>query len=107
MFFSLAAATRDDPMPDTVVTTVELDPEVKVRVDRLAEARQRPTDGLLRDAIAQYVDREERREQFRRDTLAAWEDYRQTGLHVTQEEMEAWFARLDAGDHAEPPRPHT
>ncbi len=31
----------------------------------------------------QYVDREEKREAFRQDTLKAWEDYRTTGLHAT------------------------
>lgn len=94
-------------MPDAIVTTLELDPEIKARVDRLAEARQRPTDRLLRDAIQQYVDREERREQFDKDTLAALAEYEATGLHVTQEEMDEWFARIEAGEDVEPPQPHT
>jgi predicted transcriptional regulator len=93
-------------MPDSLVTTVELDPEVKARLERLAESRQRPTTGLLREAIEQYVDREEWREQLDRDTLAALAEYEETGLHVTHEEMKEWFARLDAGEDIEPPEPH-
>jgi predicted transcriptional regulator len=92
-------------MPDT--TTLELDPEIKARLERLAEARQRSTAGLLLEAVRQYVDREERRERFDQDTLAALKEYEGSGLHVTQEEMEAWFARLEAGEDAEPPKPHT
>jgi predicted transcriptional regulator len=92
-------------MPDT--TTLELDPEIRARLERLAEARQRSTAGLLLDAIRQYVDREERRERFDRDALAALREYEETGLHVTQEEMEEWFARLEAGEDLEPPQPHT
>jgi predicted transcriptional regulator len=99
---------RDDFMPDTLVeTTLGLDADIKARLDRLAAARQRPTEGLLRDAIEQYVDREERREKFDRDTLAALAEYEATGLHVTHEEMEAWFARIEAGEDVEPPQPHT
>jgi predicted transcriptional regulator len=58
------------------------------------------------DAIEQYVDREEARERLRQDTLAAWSEYRATGLHVTEEEADAWLARLEAGEEVEPPPPH-
>jgi predicted transcriptional regulator len=60
----------------------------------------------MREAIEQYVDREERREQFRQDALAAWAEYQATGLHVTGEEADAWLARLEAGEDAEPPECH-
>ena len=32
--------------------------------------------------------REQKLDQFRKDTLAAWEDDRTTGLHLTEEEVE-------------------
>jgi predicted transcriptional regulator len=46
------------------------------------------------------------REQVRKDALAAWAEYRATGLHVTAEEVDAWLAQLEAGEDAEPPTPH-
>ena len=60
----------------------------------------------MREAMAQYVEREERRERLRQDALAAWAEYRATGQHVTAEEADAWLARLEAGEDAEPPSPH-
>ena len=48
--------------------------EIKARVKRLADARHRTSHWLMREAITQYVDREEKREAFRQDTLKAWED---------------------------------
>lgn len=60
----------------------------------------------MREAITQYVDREERRETFRRDTLEAWETCRTTGLHVTAEEADAWLAPLEQGKDIEPPACH-
>jgi len=87
-------------------TSLKLDTETKARLQRIAEARQRSTHWLMREAIEQYVEREERRETMRQDALAAWAEYQATGQHVTAEEADAWLARLEAGEDAEPPPPH-
>jgi predicted transcriptional regulator len=87
-------------------TSLKLDPETKARLQKLAHARRRSSHWLMREAIEQYVDREERREQFRQDALAAWADYQTTGLHATAEEADAWLARLEAGEDVEPPECH-
>lgn len=60
----------------------------------------------MREAITQYVEREEKREAFRQDTLKAWEAYRTTGLHARAEEADAWLAQLEQGDDIEPPACH-
>ena len=48
----------------------------------------------------------EMRERLRQDALAAWREFELTGLHATQEEADAWLARLEAGQSAEPPLCH-
>ena len=45
----------------------------------------------MREAISQYVEREERRETLRRETLEACEDFRETGRHATAEEVDGWL----------------
>jgi predicted transcriptional regulator len=85
---------------------LKLDSATEARLRRLAEARGKPTQGLMRDAIDQYLEREESREQMLRDAGAAWDDYQATGLHVTAEEMDGWLERLESGENAEPPQPH-
>ena len=60
----------------------------------------------MREAIAQYVEREEKREAFRRDAIEAWEEYQRTGMHLTFEEADAWLAKLEAGEDAELPNCH-
>lgn len=82
---------------------VKLDADTKERIKRLAEVRKRTPHWLMREAISQYVEREEKRESFRQDAITAWNDYRATGLHVTIEEADAWLAKLAAGDDVEPP----
>ena len=87
-------------------TSLKLDAETESRLLRLAETRRRSAHWLMREAIEQYVEREERREQLRRDALAAWTEYQATGRHVTEDEADVWIARLEAGEDAEPPSPH-
>ncbi len=45
-------------------------------------------------------------DQLRQDTLAAWNDYRETGLHLTEEEADAWLEKLEAGEGVEAPECH-
>jgi predicted transcriptional regulator len=85
---------------------IKIDEDTKARVKRLADARNRTSHWLMREAITQYVDREEKREAFRQDTLKAWEEYRSTGLHVTTEEADTWLAELEQGNDIEPPECH-
>lgn len=83
--------------------SIKIDEDTKARVQRLADARHRTSHWLMREAITQYVDREEKREAFRQDTLKAWEEYRTTGRHVTADEADAWLAQLEQGNDIEPP----
>jgi predicted transcriptional regulator len=87
-------------------TSLKLDTKTKQRVQRLASARRRSPHWLMREAIEQYVEREEKRDQFRQDALAAWTHYQTTGLHVTSEEADAWLAKLEAGKRAANPKCH-
>jgi predicted transcriptional regulator len=74
---------------------IKIDEGMKVRVKRLAEARHRTPHWLMREAITQYVNREEKREAFRQDTIKSWDEYRATGLHVTAGEADAWLTELE------------
>ncbi|HLR77694.1 MAG TPA: CopG family ribbon-helix-helix protein [Burkholderiaceae bacterium] len=87
-------------------TSIKLDDELKGRIQHLAEARRRTSHWIMREAIVQYVDREEKREAFKQDALRAWEEYQHTGLHLTLEEADAWLAKLESGEDAEPPKCH-
>jgi predicted transcriptional regulator len=85
---------------------IKLDPEIKDRLKRLAGVRHRTSHWLMREAIVQFVEREEKREAFRQDATKAWNDYQATGRHVTQKAADAWLSRLEAGKDVEPPECH-
>ncbi|WP_426174712.1 CopG family ribbon-helix-helix protein [Massilia sp. TWR1-2-2] len=85
---------------------VEIEQETQDRLKRLADARQRTPDGMMKEAIHQYLDREEKRETFRQDTLNAWKDYQETGLHVDAEEVTEWLATWGEENELPPPLCH-
>jgi predicted transcriptional regulator len=85
---------------------IKIDADTKERVKRLAAARHRTPHWLMREAISQYVVREEKRESFRQDGINAWNEYQATGMSVTLEEADAWLAKLEAGQDVEPPECH-
>ena len=52
-------------------TSLKLDDEVKNRVKQLATTRRRSAHWIMREAIEQYLEREEKREEFRQAGFAA------------------------------------
>ncbi|OCX67740.1 CopG family transcriptional regulator [Acidithiobacillus thiooxidans] len=80
-------------MPATAAKTVsvKLDNDIRDRIRHLADVRHRTTHWIMRQAIEEYVEREEKREAFRQGTLKAWEEYQETDLHVTGDEVIAWL----------------
>ncbi|MDP2171171.1 MAG: ribbon-helix-helix protein, CopG family [Rhodocyclaceae bacterium] len=86
--------------------SVKLDQETRARIEHLAESRRRTTHWMMREAIQQYIEREEKREAFRQEGIRAWNEYQATGLHVTLDEADDWLAKLEAGQDENPPECH-
>lgn len=87
-----------------MATSLKLDEALKDRVRHLAEARRRSAHWIMREAIEQYVEREEQREALKRDALHAWEQYQATGRHVGEDDADAWLAKLENGEDADIPK---
>jgi len=85
-------------------TSIKLDDDLKGRLQHLADARRRSAHWLMREAIEQYVEREEQREAFRQDAIKAWEEYQETGLHASADEVENWLASWGTDNEAPPPK---
>lgn len=94
------------PASDTRPVAVKLDLLLRERKKRLADTKHLTPHWLMRAAIEQYVEREEKRESFRQDGIRAWEAYQASGRHVTHVEVDAWLAQLEAGNDEEPPECH-
>jgi predicted transcriptional regulator len=93
-------------MPATTTTSVKLEPDVKKRLHQLAEARHRKPHWLMREAISQYIEREEKRQAFYDDAKKAWEEYQTTSLHVTGEEVIDWLETWGTDEEKASPKCH-
>jgi predicted transcriptional regulator len=87
-------------------TSIKLDEDLKGRIRQLAETRRRTSHWIMREAIAQYVEREEKREALRQDTIQAWGEFQATGLHATADEVDTWLATWGTDDEQPAPECH-
>jgi predicted transcriptional regulator len=89
-----------------MTTSIKLDDDLASRIRRLAELRRRSAHWIMREAIRDYVAREEARESFRQEALASWSAFQDTGRHLTGEEVQAWLTSWGSDAEAEPPECH-
>ena len=45
-----------------------------------------------------YVEREESRGRFKQEALASWTAYKETGRHLTGQEVRVWLSSWDTDD---------
>jgi predicted transcriptional regulator len=90
--------------PSTKPVSLKLDANLKARLDAIAIARDRTAHWLMQDAIASFVEREERSAALMQEAEASYEHYVLTGLHVSGERMNEWLDQLAAGHDVDPPQ---
>ncbi|MGY4015840.1 CopG family ribbon-helix-helix protein [Aeromonas molluscorum] len=86
--------------------SIKLDADIQERIKRLATSRERSAHWLMREAISQYVEREELRETFQRDTLEAWQEFQETGRYATAQDVDQWLTSWGTDAEGAPPACH-
>ena len=89
-----------------MATSIKIDDDLKSRVQHLAERRRRSAHWIMREAIRQYVEREEARESFKQEALASWAAYQETGRHLTADEVRDWLGTWGTDDEGAVPECH-
>lgn len=89
-----------------MATSIKIDDELKNRVQQLARQRKRSAHWIMCEAIQQYVEREEAREIFKQDALASWASYKETGRHLTGQEVRTWLNTWGTDDEKAAPECH-
>ncbi len=87
-------------------TSIKLDDELKERLQHLAKTRHRSAHWIMREAITQYVEREEARESFKQEALASWVAYKETGRHLAGEEVRTWLNTWSTDEERAVPECH-
>jgi predicted transcriptional regulator len=76
---------------------IKLDEHTKERLKQLGAARSRTPHWLMRNAIQQYLDREEQHEREKREDMERWERFQITGHAVTHDDAATWLRKLADG----------
>lgn len=92
-------------MPTTALS-VKLDESERRRLAALARGKEQSVHQLMRKAIAEFIEREERLAAFIAEAQASWREYQDTGLHITLDELQAWSERLETDPAATMPACH-
>jgi predicted transcriptional regulator len=81
-----------------VSTTIglKLDDDTRARLQRLGATRDRSPHWLMKTAITEFLDREERIEQERLEDEQRWQRWTETGAHIDHDDMAAWLDGLAA-----------
>ncbi|MBI3624041.1 ribbon-helix-helix protein, CopG family [Candidatus Saccharibacteria bacterium] len=73
---------------------IKLDDKTRSRLKSLAEKRDRSPHWLMRTAIEDYLQREERYEQEKSEDLQRYEYYQLTGKAIDNKKVEKWLGDL-------------
>ena len=85
------------------VTSVRLKDDVQERLEEAATRLRRSKGWLINEALAEYLAREERREQVHRETLEGLADI-ESGRLVEAEPVHDWLRSWGAEKPLPPPR---
>ena len=93
--------------PRTGSVTIKLDDADRDRIASLATAKKRTPHYLMKEAILEYVKKEEARQNFIAAAESSFEHYKETGLHITLDEFSHWVDEVQEIPEAPAPACHT
>jgi predicted transcriptional regulator len=85
----MKATATDKPLFAKTVS-IKLDPLDRERIAALAAIKKRTPHYLMKEAIVEYIRREEVRQNFIRAAEASFDHYQKTGRHITLDELSTW-----------------
>ena len=89
-----------------MATSIKLDENLKSRIKHLADVKHRSAHWIMREAIRDYVEREETKESFKEEALASWTAYKETGRHLSGKEVRDWLNTWGTDKETEIPKCH-
>ena len=82
---------------------IKMDDATYDRLKALGESRQRAPHWLMKEAIKQFLEREEEAESRKKDTLERIAQFESTGKSIPFETVDAWLATWGNDDEAKCP----
>lgn len=89
-----------------MATSIKIDSETKQYIQIIADRKNRSPHWIMLEAIRDYIKRDEIREKFTQEALASWKSYKETGQHLTGQEVHDWLSTWGTDDEKEAPKCH-
>lgn len=86
--------------PMTETTSVRLGSR-KEQLQALAETYKRPMHSLLIEAVDEFIQSRSEQLAYERRAIKAYEHWKETGLHITTDELQAWADSLGTDNQME------
>lgn len=88
----------------TTTQGIKLDDKISARLKALGEKRDRSPHWLMRTAIENYLDQEEKYEAEKAEDMAEYEEYVRTGKAIDNETVLSWLNNLANGKNTPWPK---
>jgi predicted transcriptional regulator len=86
--------------------TITLDDTDQDRIATLATAKKRSPHYLMKEAILEYLQKEEARQNFVTAAESSYVHYKETGLHITLDEFDSWVDQVQQDPNTPMPECH-
>lgn len=83
---------------------IKLPQQDRDRLQQLGVAKKRSAHWLAKEAITQFLDREEAAEQFKQESVARWEQHCITGKSVPHDAVMQWLESWGTENEVEAPK---
>jgi predicted transcriptional regulator len=83
---------------------IKLPQQDRDRLQQLGVTKKRSAHWLAKEAITQYLDREEATEQFKQESVERWEEYCRTGKSVPHDAVMRWLDSWGTENELEAPK---
>ena len=92
--------------PSNGPVTISLDDVDQDRIASLASAKKRTPHYLMKEAILEYLQKEEARQNFIAAAESSFVHYKDTGLHITLDEFDSWVDQVQQNPNTPMPECH-
>ena len=93
-------------MAATVPMSIRIDQSLKDRLNKIASLQNRSPHSLATQAVEKLVDEQEKLQAWNQSCMDSFNEYKTTGLHVTQDEVEKWMDSWGSDNELAPPQCH-
>ena len=93
-------------MAATVPMSIRIDQSLKDRLTKIASLQKRSAHSLATQAVEKFVQEQEKLQAWNQSCVDSFNEYKNTGLHVTQDEVDKWMDSWDSDHELPPPQCH-